>query len=45
MIASVGHYIYSQKENDLFVHLYMGNETSFTIHDKQVLLTQKTNYP
>lgn len=45
LIASVGHYIYSQKEKNLFVHLYIGNETSFDIQGTQVQITQKTNYP
>ncbi|WEG11887.1 glycoside hydrolase family 127 protein [Pullulanibacillus sp. KACC 23026] len=45
LIASIGHYIYSQKDNDLFVHLYMGNETAFDIEDVHVAVKQKTDYP
>ncbi|TCN25362.1 glycoside hydrolase family 127 protein [Mesobacillus foraminis] len=45
LIASIGHYIYSQKEKELFVHLYMGNETRFEVAGKEVELVQQTNYP
>ncbi|MGM0873443.1 MAG: glycoside hydrolase family 127 protein [Bacillota bacterium] len=45
LIASIGHYIYSQNEKELFVHLYMGHETEVEIEGKQVGIVQKTNYP
>lgn len=45
LIASIGHYIYSQKEQELFVHLYMGNETKLEVAGKEVELVQQTNYP
>ncbi|HLU22507.1 MAG TPA: beta-L-arabinofuranosidase domain-containing protein [Bacillaceae bacterium] len=45
LIASIGHYIYSQKEREIFVHLYMGNDAKFELDGKEVLLTQHTNYP
>lgn len=45
LIASISHYIYSQKEKEIFVHLYMGNETEFEIDGKLVELSQETNYP
>ncbi|WP_449598615.1 glycoside hydrolase family 127 protein [Niallia sp. Marseille-Q9988] len=45
LIASIGHYIYSQKEKELFVHLYMGSETNIQIAKNQVKLVQQTNYP
>lgn len=45
LIASIGHYIYSQKEKDLFVHLYMGNETTVEVDGTQVQVIQKTDYP
>ncbi|HEO8420860.1 TPA: glycoside hydrolase family 127 protein [Yersinia enterocolitica] len=45
LIASIGHYIYSQKEKEVFVHLYMGNETTVQIENNKVKLTQQTNYP
>jgi len=45
LIASIGHYIYSQKEKELFVHLYMGSETTIQIANNQVKLVQQTNYP
>ena len=45
LIASIGHYIYSQKEKELFVHLYMGNETTVEVDGTQVQVIQKTDYP
>ncbi|WP_299847979.1 glycoside hydrolase family 127 protein [uncultured Metabacillus sp.] len=45
LIASIGHYIYSQKEKELFVHLYLGHETTVEIEGMSVGLSQKTNYP
>ncbi|MCJ7843616.1 glycoside hydrolase family 127 protein [Lederbergia sp. NSJ-179] len=45
LIASVGHYVYTQEEDELFIHLYMGNEASFTIQNREVQMIQRTNYP
>ncbi len=45
LVASIGHYIYSQKDRELYVHLYMGHETSVEIAGQQVELVQQTNYP
>ena len=45
LIASIGHYIYSQKDKELFVHLYMGNETKLEVAGQEVGLVQETNYP
>lgn len=45
LIASIGHYIYSQKDKELFVHLYMGNETDLDIDGTKVGIIQQTNYP
>ncbi|OAS86597.1 MULTISPECIES: glycoside hydrolase family 127 protein [Metabacillus] len=45
LVASIGHYIYTQKENELFVHLYMGHETQIDIAGNQIGIVQKTNYP
>ncbi|WP_347549130.1 beta-L-arabinofuranosidase domain-containing protein [Pseudalkalibacillus hwajinpoensis] len=45
LIASIGHYIYSKREEELFVHLYMGHETTMDITGQQVEFRQETNYP
>ncbi|MRH43572.1 glycoside hydrolase family 127 protein [Aquibacillus halophilus] len=45
LIASIGQYIYTQTENELFVHLYMGNQTNVTMGGHQVEISQQTNYP
>ncbi|QDP39470.1 glycoside hydrolase family 127 protein [Radiobacillus deserti] len=45
LIASIGEYIYTQSENALFVHLYMGNQTKVNVAGQQIDITQQTNYP
>ncbi|QGH34297.1 glycoside hydrolase family 127 protein [Gracilibacillus salitolerans] len=45
LLTSLGNYIYTQKENTIYTHLYVGNQTSFQINDQEVMLTQKTDYP
>lgn len=45
LIASIHHYIYTKSKEEIFVHLYMGNETTMEISGHQVGITQKTNYP
>ncbi|WP_017434278.1 glycoside hydrolase family 127 protein [Saccharococcus caldoxylosilyticus] len=45
LIASIGHYIYSQKQNELFVHLYVGSEMNVEINGQIVGVSQKTDYP
>ncbi|MBB5325430.1 hypothetical protein HNQ34_002531 [Anoxybacillus tepidamans] len=45
LIASIGHYIYSQKPNTLFVHLYVGSEIHTEIDGRMVEVSQTTNYP
>ncbi|MGP4062089.1 glycoside hydrolase family 127 protein [Halobacillus sp. H74] len=45
LIASIHHYIYTKSNEEIFVHLYMGNETTMEIGGHQVGITQKTNYP
>jgi len=47
LIASLGQYIYSYNERDdeWFVHLYIGGKAHQTIGGQQVELTQQSNYP
>ncbi len=45
-MPSIGGYIYAQKDNDLYVNLYMQSNTSFTLtNGQEVKLNQKSNYP
>ena len=44
-IPSVGSYIYSKNDQELFVNLYMGNETELEIGKTKVRLSQITDYP
>ena len=45
LIASLGGYIYSQAENDAYVHLYVQGNGTLNIGGQQVALSQETDYP
>lgn len=45
LLASLGQYIYSQTERDVFVHLYIQGDVRLDIGAQSVLLQQQTNYP
>lgn len=45
LLASLGSYIYSVNETELYVHLFIEGETSFTIQEQAVQLKQETDYP
>ncbi|MCP3739440.1 glycoside hydrolase family 127 protein [Rossellomorea sp. BNER] len=45
LISSIGHYIYSTDRNEVFVHLYMGNESELDIGGQKVQIVQETKYP
>lgn len=44
-IPSVPGYVYAVNGNDLYVNLYMSNTLTQKINGKEVVLSQKTNYP
>ncbi|MGV8133696.1 MAG: glycoside hydrolase family 127 protein [Mangrovibacterium sp.] len=44
-IPSVGSYIYLESDNELFVNLYMGNETNLEINETRIKFKQVTDYP
>ena len=44
-IPSIGNYIYSTDEKEIFVNLYMGNNSKIKLGENEVELTQKTSYP
>ena len=43
LLASLGHYIYGVKDNTIYTHLYIGNNTEVEMDGIKVGLTQKTN--
>lgn len=45
LIASVGKYIYSQINDKIYVHLYIGSTTNFNVNGKNVEISQEGNYP
>ncbi len=45
LLASLGQYIYSRRENGLYVHLYIGGCATFDVGEKKVRLSQQTDYP
>jgi uncharacterized protein len=44
-IPSVGSYIYAEKDNELLVNLFVGSESSVSLNNVAVNITQKTLYP
>ena len=43
--TSLGQYIYFQDADELFINLFIQNETSFTVNEKNVSLSLITDYP
>lgn len=44
-MPSVGNYIYSSKDNELLVNLYIGSEAALKLGNLPVRIVQQTNYP
>lgn len=45
LIASIGRYVYSNRENEVYLHLYADSTAKFWLSDQEIKITQKTNYP
>ena len=45
LLASLGQYVYAQKGDALFVHLYVGGEMNCEIAGQRVVVKQRTEYP
>jgi DUF1680 family protein len=45
LIPSVPGYVYAQKNNDIYINLFVSGNASFTVDKKQVDIEQKNNYP
>lgn len=45
LIASLGGYIYGASDSDIWVNLFIGNEASITLRDKDVRVKMLTEYP
>ncbi|WP_256761859.1 glycoside hydrolase family 127 protein [Cohnella sp. WQ 127256] len=45
LIASLGRYIYSQSEQTIYVHQYIGSGTNIEVAGRSVHLSQQTNFP
>ncbi|TYP78925.1 glycoside hydrolase family 127 protein [Paenibacillus methanolicus] len=45
LIASLGTYIYSQTDNSVYVHQFIGSDTKVNLAGQSVQLSQQTNYP
>lgn len=45
LLASLGQYIYSVNQKELYVHLYISGETQFMIDGELVKVEQQSNYP
>lgn len=45
LIPSIPGYAYAQKDNDLYVNLFVTSTTSVTLNKKKIQIEQKNNYP
>ncbi len=45
LLASLGHYIYSQRDGQLSVHLYVQGSARLNTSGSEVVVTQETGYP
>lgn len=45
LLASLGEYLYSLNDREIYVHLYVQSRAEMTVAGKAVTLVQKTNYP
>jgi len=45
LIASVGKYVYSKGDNEVYLHLYTDSIAEFNLLDQKVTITQNSNYP
>ena len=45
LIPSIPGYVYAQKENDVYVNLFVTSDANFTVNNKAVQILQQNNYP
>jgi DUF1680 family protein len=45
LIPSVPGYVYAQKDNDVYVNLFISGNTTLNVNNKQVQIVQQNNYP
>lgn len=45
LLPSVPGYVYAQKENNVFVNLFINSNTTLTVRNKPVSIIQENNYP
>ncbi|MCP3763615.1 glycoside hydrolase family 127 protein [Domibacillus sp. A3M-37] len=45
LISSVGHYLYTVRQDELYVHLYAGNKADVQLNGQNVVIDQQTSYP
>ena len=45
LLPSIPGYMYAQKEDDLYINLFINSSANFTIKNKSVLMSQQNNYP
>jgi len=45
ILSSIGSYAYTENENTLFIHLYMGSTVTKTVNDKGVMVKVDSKFP
>ncbi len=44
-IPSIPGYMYAQKDDDVYVNLFATSQTTLSVHDKKLMISQENNYP
>ncbi len=45
LLMSLGSYMYSAKDNDINIHLYVNSQAVINLQDNTITISQNTNYP
>lgn len=45
LISSLGQYIYTEDDTTLYIHLYVGSETSKTVNGKKIKVSMTSSFP
>ncbi|MGB8191238.1 MAG: beta-L-arabinofuranosidase domain-containing protein, partial [Chitinophagaceae bacterium] len=45
LLPSIPGYVYAQKEDSIYVNLFVSSNVTFTVHNKPVAFVQQNNYP
>jgi hypothetical protein len=44
-ISHIGEYVYARNDKEIFVNLYVAEKSKIRVNDREIFLSQETNYP